>query len=177
MLKRAAADLLEELAQKTEELEELKKQLHGANGRVKRARSCANKRLLVVDGGESFRPPGVYGVAWEDSPFHSAPVPEAHKQYWVAMTGQVDPADYGSDDDEDEEDYEDEDGLRVWSIAAMCKALGVKDAAAVHEWLDQKKFVSSGNALLHPKNAASLDAEQSVMTLFVSTDSEQYETQ
>jgi len=172
MLKRAAADFLEELAQKTEEVEELKKQLHVANGGVKRARSGPNKRLLIVDGGESFRPPGVYGVAWEDSPFHSAFVPEAHKQYWVAMTGQEDPGDY-----EDEEDYEDEDGVRVWSIISMCRDLGVTDAAAVHEWLDQKKFVSSGNALLHPKNAASLDAEESVMTLFVSTDSEQYETQ
>ena len=178
MQKRAAGDLLQELEQKTAELEELKQRVHAANGGVKRARSGANNQVLIVDGGETFRPPGVYGVAWEDSPFHSAPVPKKHKQYWIAMTGQTDPTEYGSDDDEGEDDFEDEDGVRVWSIISMCRDLGITDAAPVHEWLDQKKFVLSGKALLHPKNAAPLHTEdESVMTLFVSTDLEQYETQ
>lgn len=48
MLKRTAVDLLQELEQKTAELEELKQRVHAANGGVKRARSGANNRLLIV---------------------------------------------------------------------------------------------------------------------------------
>lgn len=134
--------------------------------------------VVFVDGGEAFRPPGVYSVKWAETPFREAAVPKAHKQYWVAMTGQMDPDDYEPDEDDGEEDYEDEDGVRSWSITSMCKELGVEDAAAaVHEWLKQKKFASTGKALLHPKIAFTGLNMESVVTIFVSTDLEEYETQ
>jgi hypothetical protein len=144
-------------------------------GGRKRARDGDEDIVWVVDGGESFKGPGVYSVPWKKSPFSGATMPTTTPQYYVAMTGQPVP---DSDEEDEEDDYEDEDGVRSWSIKSMCKDLGVKNAGAVHEWLTQKQFTRTGTALLHPKNksVACLGTVTPVMTVFVSTDVEEYET-
>lgn len=144
----------------------------------KRARAdgdCRKPTIIIVDGGnggngcESWEPPAVWSVMWEQSPFVGAPIPQDFKQFWIVMTGQTDPEDYGSDEECVDGNFTNEDGVQCWSIRSLCKDLGVKDAAAdVHKWLLRKEFASIGNALLHPKIAGRLCSANAVMTLFMS---------